>query len=743
MVSEAILREVIVSEARVSEARASEVMANEALKLKLKQKKLRHLTFNPPAARSADHPIRCTARLLLACILVCVVCLAATAMGAANPPVAAKAAAHPASHPPNILLITLDTTRADRMGFLGSDRGLTPNLDALARQSAVFTRAYAQFPLTPASHATILTGTYPQFHHVNEFRVELADDLPYAPAILKAHGYHTAAIIGSIILEPRPPYAPGFDRGFDTYDAAFHNEGPGEDRYSTVQRRGSEVVARALAWLSKHPSGPFFLWVHLYDAHDPYDPPEPYKSKYASQPYDGTIAYEDEVVGKFMRELKSRGLYDNTIMAVTADHGESLGAHGEDTHGIFLYDETIRVPLVIKLPRPSASPIQIENRVELVDVLPTILQAAAIAVPGEVQGHSLLGLMTAKSAANPADAWTDRPAYAESDYPHNEFHWSALQSLRTGKYLYVQAPRRELYDELADPTAEHNLAPQSSAVADTLAGQLSTFRQKTASLREAPTMAADPSAQEKLGALGYLASNNSSSKTASTGEPDPKDKVEVANLLHRAEVLEQTGQHSDEAIAMLEQLIAKEPELSLYGKLGEWYMRQKQYQKALPALRKAMEMDRDSPMAHFQLAKALMATDDLENATEELEITEARMPQLADVHFLLEIAYSGLNRVPDTIRECQMVLSFAPDHAPSYFLLGKFLAQSGDYDGAIPNLKKAAALEPNQPDPHASLADVYEHLGRKSDAARERAEAKRLATARGPMPPGEGKSEPH
>ena len=311
----------------------------------------------------------------------------------------ANALAAPVPAPPNVILITLDTTRADRMGFLGSKLGLTPNLDALARDSAVFTRAYAQAPLTTTSHATILTGTYPQYHLVNTFGSPLAADLPYAPEILRAHGYRTAAFVGSIILNPNEPYAPGFERGFETYDASFHNEGPGQDRYRTVQRRGDEVVAHALAWLNQHPKGPFFLWVHLYDAHDPYDPPEAYKTRYPMAPYDGAIAYEDAVVGKLLRQLKLRGLYDGAVMAVTADHGESLGAHGEDTHGIFLYDETIQVPLLIKLPiKPrhvSASGKRIENRVELADILPTLLQAARIEIPKEVQGETLLGLMKA------------------------------------------------------------------------------------------------------------------------------------------------------------------------------------------------------------------------------------------------------------------------------------------------------------------------------------------------------------
>src|SRR5271165_1067263 len=270
----------------------------------------------------------------------------------------------PAQHP-NVILITLDTTRADRMGFLGSKLGLTPNLDAMARQGIVFTRAYSHVPLTTASHATILTGTYPQFNHVNDFGVPLSPNLPYLPALLGQHGYQTGAFVGSLILDPLDGTAPGFDRGFDVYDAGYHLRRRGADRYKTVERRGGEVVDHALAWLSHAPDKPFFLWVHLYDAHDPYDPPSPYKERFAAQPYDGEIAYADACVGKLLDALRSHGLYDETFVAVMADHGESLGAHGENTHGIFLYDETIQVPLLIKLPHAIAAGTRIENRVEL------------------------------------------------------------------------------------------------------------------------------------------------------------------------------------------------------------------------------------------------------------------------------------------------------------------------------------------------------------------------------------------
>src|ERR1700686_2365719 len=206
---------------------------------------------------------------VLAVLLILEVCFAAQA-----PRIPRKSAVTSLdSTHPNIILITLDTTRADRMGFLGSKRGLTPNLDGLARQSVVFTHAYSQVPLTTASHATILTGTYPEFHQVNDFGVPLAEDLPYAPYIFRGSGYHTAAFVGSLVLDPATRSAPGFERGFDTYDAGFPRRPQGEDRYEGIERRGGEVIGRTLAWLTTHYKGPFFIWVHLYDAHDPYDPP--------------------------------------------------------------------------------------------------------------------------------------------------------------------------------------------------------------------------------------------------------------------------------------------------------------------------------------------------------------------------------------------------------------------------------------------------------------------------------------
>src|SRR5258708_37397241 len=534
---------------------------------------------------------------LMRCLL-CVLCL----MGAGT-------AGTSKLPPPNVILITLDTMRADRMGFLGSQRGLTPALDTLARQSVVFTHAYSQVPLTRESHATSLPGTYPQFHQVNDFGVPLAADVPFASDIFRARGYHTAAFIGSLILDPASRSAPGFDRGFDTFDAGFHRRRPGENRYQAIERRGGEVVAHALAWLTQHPGGPFFIWVHLYDAHDPYDPPEPYKTKYASAPYDGEIAYADSAVGKLLAALRARGLYDGALIAIMADHGEALGEHGEETHGIFLYDETIHVPLLFKLPAEHSAGKRIANRVELVDVLPTILEGAGVPVPALVQGQSLLALLppgaTTKMSKH-APGSIDRPAYAESDYPHRTFGWSATRALRTGKYLYIEAPRRELYDQSIDPNATHNVSSASTAVAETLAGQLDALRHKTSSSKEAPKANVDPDLQEKLSALGYVASDSSSAPMPGIKETgaDPKDKVEVVNLLHAAEI-DKEEMRFQEAVPLLEQVIAKEPNLPIAClQLGTALTALGNYEKAVPILKKAAKLRPDLTVPRYQLGSA-------------------------------------------------------------------------------------------------------------------------------------------
>ena len=656
--------------------------------------------------------------------LISVVTLAGTAL-CADPP-----KPDPAAHPslPNIILITMDTTRADRMGFLGSKRGLTPNLDAFAKDTTVFTRAFSQAPITPTSHAAILTGTFPQFHQVLTFLLPLASDIPFLPEVLKSKGYSTAAFVGSLALEPSWG-APGFDRGFDTFGAGYKWEGyTPKTRFQTIEHRAGKVVEDAQAWLSQHQQGPFFLWIHLYDPHAPYEPPPPFDKRYANDLYGGEIAYTDSVLGKFFGQLKKSGLYDGSLVVVTADHGESLGAHGEVEHGIFLYDETIHVPLLFKLPNQSSAGKQITDRVELVDIMPTILGEVGAPVPEKVQGQSLLGFLAPESTAGTeaAHAWHDRGAYSQADYAHHAFAWSALQSLRTGKYLYVQAPRRELYDQ-SDTKAEHNLAPSMKAVADTISDKLEDFRKKTTNTAETPKAILDAKNADKLAALGYVSSRSEATLAASQGNlPDPKDKIHVANTVIRINNILQ-DYRCDKAIPEIRKALASDPSIAmLHFQLGGCYMEKEDYPNAAAALRDTLKLDPAFTHAEVNLGRALFKQKKFDEAMVAFEHVTKTEPNILDVYVFLEVIYARLNRFDDAMKACRRVLKSSPEHFGSNLLLGRSLAETGDAQGALPYLETAVKIHPNRPRPHELLAEAYSMLGRGEDAKREQAEADRL-----------------
>ena len=624
--------------------------------------------------------------------------------------------------PVNIILITLDTTRADRMGFLGSKRGLTPNLDSLAQQAAAFSRAYSQVPLTTPSHATILTGTYPQFNHVSDLGSPLGKDLPYLPDILRQHGYRTAAFVGSEVLDPKSAAAPGFDRGFETYDAPFHIRGQGEDRYHSVERRGMAVVDSASAWLEQHPQGPFFLWLHFYDPHDPYDPPPPFKAQYAASPYDGEIAYVDFAVGKLLTTLRSRGLYDQSLIVVVADHGEAFGEHGEWSHGLFLYDETIHVPLLIKLPSAGSGRRLIESRVGLVDITPTLLQEVGIAAPSAMQGQSLLELVKAKSNA----AAQDRPEYAETDYPYRAFGWSSLRAWRAGKYLYIDAPQRELYDQPQDPEAAHNLANSAPSVTDTMTSQLDEFRHKTSRAGRAE-VALTPRQAEQLQALGYVSSGSSKPESEEKQRgADPKDKVQIANSLHQG-LLEADEGNYREAIPLFEQILKADPKVALANlQLGRAWNGLGEYDKAMPWLQKAVELTPDSVEAHYELGAALGEMGDWVGSAKQLEAAVAQDPGSDEMHFYLGSAYEEIDRIGDAVKQYQAALDINPDNFRANLLLGRLLAVQDRPKEAEPLLQKAVKLDPQSADAHKFLGNVYTVLGDEEKARRELAEAQRL-----------------
>src|SRR5436190_16004622 len=609
----------------------------------------------------------------------------------------------PEQRRPNIILVTLDTTRADRMGFLGSTRGLTPNLDALARESIVFTRAYSQAPITTVSHATILTGTFPPAHRVNDFGSALPASVPYLPDLLRQQGYRTGAFVGSLILDPRTGTAPGFDRGFDVYDAGYRMRRPGEDRYRTLERRGDEVLTRALTWATGQGRQPFFLWVHFFDPHDPYDPPADLKRRFASAPYDGEIAWIDQLIGRLVAEVKAKALLDQSVVVVAADHGEALGDHGEQTHGLFLYDETLHVPLIVRLPGRQQAAKRVDTRVRLADVAPTILEAAGLPVPSAVQGESLLDEVRLK----PDNAKSrDRPAYAETEYPRRGFGWAPLASWRADRFLFVRAPRPELYDQIADAASVRNLVETRSRVADGMDRELRQFIVGAGGSAPGSEKAAvDPEAAARLAALGYVTGS-----AAPGGPPgvDPKDRIAIANTLHDA-VMAVADARYEKAIPLLEKVVASEPEIQIAQlNLGIARAHQRQYAKAIAPLEKAVALQPDVMIGRYELGVALYEIGDLRKAAAQFELVASRMPKWADARYSLGSVLARIDRVTDALAELGAAIELEPRHFRANLLLGRILTLQGNGAGAVAHLQTAVDAQPSSAEAHAFLGDAYE-----------------------------------
>lgn len=526
-----------------------------------------------------------------------------------------------AANRPNVVLITIDSARVDRMGFLGARGALTANFDSIAKRGIVFSQAYAQSPATVTSHAVILTGAYPQTTRAGEFGIALPASLAYLPSLFKAAGYRTAAFVGSIELDAHSGPFQRYDRGFDVYDAGFHQPQRGQSRYQSVARRGDEVAARAAKWLVANKAQPFFLWIDFSDA-----------AGAAPGAYDRSIAAADAAAGKFLSLLRTESLYDGAVVAVAAPHGESLGAHGEDRHGIFLYDETIHVPLVVKLSANRLAGKQVKNRVRLLDIAPTLLEAAGVAIPPQMQGQSLVRVA---QSASPGD----QPAYARSDLPHQGFQCSALESWRAGKYLYIRAPSPELYDMTADPGAVHNLAASSKATLDTLASQLQAFDTRLESEGgKGGDAVLTSSEMQKLASLGYVGLQKSGTNTnAGVEGADPRASVAVANKILAALTDLDDGK-PEKAIPVLKQaLAAQESYLAELG-MGSALQQQQKFADAIPFLHKAIELQPDSPWAHYAMGQSLSKTGDFKTAAVHLQIAASRLPQFSEAQVALAAA---------------------------------------------------------------------------------------------------------
>src|SRR2546428_6147760 len=415
---------------------------------------------------------------------------------------------------PDIYLVTIDTLRADHVHCYGYERVQTPALDALAKDGIRFAQAFTPSQITNTSHPTILTGLLPSSHGVTDFAVPLAAVHPTWAELLKRGGYHTAAFIGAVILDSKT-LAPGLDRGFDFYDN-FPEHPQTKSRWGRLERRGMDVVQHAETWLSVHPTGPHFVWVHLYDPHDPYEPPPPYSQTYKDHLYDGEIAYADGALEDFVAYLKKQGRYENSTIIVVGDHGEGLGEHHEDTHGIFLYDSTTHVPLISKL-RGRGNPARVvDAQVRTTDILPTVLDLLHVPATERLDGESLKPCFGGAESAS-------RTAFGETDYPLR-FGWAPLRSVRAEGFKFIEAPKPELYDLQKDPGELKNEYSRTNEMVQKGRKLLTDLQAKNPAAAAGSAATASSGAANQLGGPGYRGPTETSSTDAPSWVARPQGK---------------------------------------------------------------------------------------------------------------------------------------------------------------------------------------------------------------------------
>jgi choline-sulfatase len=620
----------------------------------------------------------------------------------------------PKNSPPDVYLITIDTLRADHVGCYGYKQVETPALDALAADGVRFTQAFTHSPITNTSHITILTGLLPSVHGVTDFGVPLSPQHVTAAELLKKQGYQTAAFIGAVILDSST-LAPGLDRGFDFYDNFPKDDGKDADgknadgqkaeRWGRVERRGMEVVTHAETWFDKHRTGPHFVWVHLYDPHDPYEPPPPFSEKYKDHLYDGEIAYADSAVAHWIAFLKKAGVYDNAIIVVTGDHGEGLGEHGEETHGLFLYDSTLHIPLILKVAGAAHHGTVIDSQVRTTDILPTILSATGVTAPPELNGDSLFPLIeqdvrqqTSNAPTTGAQESSSRQLFAETDYPLR-WGWASLRALRADNTKWIEAPRPELYNLQADPKELKNLYPGDSSKAQSMQAEMAKWKAKLP----------PPNVSQPAQAL-----------------PDPKDKVEVQNLLHNA-MLAADDNRSSDARQFLEKALLIDPTSpTALRQLGELELAAGDYAKAAVHLKRASEVRSDDSTAAFELGEAMAKSGDWPGARDALELSLRLVPSQMPARLMLGHVYLQLKDAKNAQDQFEAALLVDSNNSDGRLGLAEAQLQQSDFAGSLPDLEAFTKSDPRNAAALRLLARAYRGLGKEQAAKRAEEQAAAL-----------------
>ena len=634
-------------------------------------------------------------------------------------------------HTLNVLLITLDTMRADRLGCYGYVKGSTPNLDALAQNGVRFTDAYAQVPLTLPSHCSIMTGTYPTSHGVrNNGSYALSPDKLTLAKILKAQGFKTAAFVSSFSLDSRF----GLDLGFDVYDDEFQEGSPAE-------RRAEFVFPVFSDWIDKIKEERFFCWLHFFDPHLPYSPPPTYREQFADRPYDGEVAYMDFVIGTVMGKIKERNLLSQTLVVVVGDHGEAFGEKGELGHGIFLYDMALKVPLIFYAENHLPVKKTIPARVRLIDILPTVLDMLKLPKPEFVQGTSLIPHIQGKMKE-------DLDSYIETYYPRENFGWASLFGLISGDWKYIRAPKEELYDLKNDLDEANNVFFAKQKKAANMKGSLDKLMKESSYFSSSGKRTLTAEEQERLRSLGYI---NYSDKAANDEAPDPKDKLDELKIIQEAEKFEFEGnflaavklrekmlvlcpgvaasydnlaltqariKNFDAAIQTLKQGLDNIPQSEiLLSRLGFTYLATGQMDEALKAMNEVLKID---PMHMDALQASAMILDNIGKREEARSYFE-RALAIDPKNKFLRTSYArnlgGTGKFPEAIDVYTRLTQDYPNDYIPFQMLGILYTMIKDFDKAIEYLKGATHIRATPP-AYYYLAMSFREKGDNAEAVR-------------------------
>jgi len=604
----------------------------------------------------------------------------------------------------SVILVTIDTLRADHVGAYGGGRAATPHLDELARQGALFERCIAQTPLTLPSHATILSGTYPLHHQVRDNGASLVpEELTLLSELLQEKGYATGAFVGAYVLDSKW----GLDQGFDTYSDDFDRS-----RYQRLllqnEKKAEEVASQARSWIGSMRDRRFFAWIHLYDPHTPYQPPSPF-DRHPDSPYRGEVEYVDHVLGELFDFLRETGIADRSLLVATSDHGEGLGEHGEDEHGFFVYESTLWVPLMVRA--PIAFPVKrVGGLVELVDLAPTILDALGIPAPSEIQGRSLLPLLLGERREG-----SDR-AYAETFYPRLHYGWSDLRAFYREDWKYVDAPRPEMYRLSEDAAESTNLAADRGWEKERSALERAARRFIASGSEKAlspATASLGPEDITKLRSLGYATTRVDTEDGARL--PDPKDKLAVYRALLAGQDDLGAGRF-DQAIAAARAALRTEPDLvEAHVLLGNALQRKGELREAVGTFSRILALKPDASFTMVDLLSALINLGELERASEEARRFLARFPQDPILLEELGVARLFLRDYDGALAAFEKAIAV---EASSFTLTkaGEVLAIQKQFDRAETYLKRALTMNPRPKEAHYVLAQIAEARGNPAGA---------------------------